>query len=233
MRQSREARPIPFRDDPTEKFLLSSWSDQPSVLRAGILNYSRGDASSDLEYSLLTATEDLGKREGSKAICLITDALSPGCPRTAELSAAFSRVPVRVFAVELQRDNLADPQQRMMQYLADANAGHYSTFRSGDAMDVAFDRASCYLRRLAHHTLTAETRFEMPPPAAGIENLLAKSGRVARSSLVNDCGDRARAGRFARYYRLISAGRSASRARPGLPSQTRRFADSPLGPLPR
>ena len=34
---------LPFRDDPKEKFLLSSWSDQPSVLRAGIQNYSRGE----------------------------------------------------------------------------------------------------------------------------------------------------------------------------------------------
>ena len=141
-----------------------------------------------MEFSLLTATEELGKREGSKAIFLITDALSPGYPRTAELWAAFSRVAVRVFAVELQLGNLAEPQQHMMQDLADANAGHYSTFRSGDAMDVAFDRASCYLRRPAHYTLTVETRFEVPPPAASIENLLAKSGRVDVYGIYFDVG---------------------------------------------
>jgi len=179
---------LPFRDNPTEKFLLSSWSDSPPVLKAAIQNYSRGDASSDVEYSLLTATEELGKREGSKAIFLITDALSPGYPKTAELWAAMTRVAVRVFSVELQLGNLAEPQQRIMQDLADANAGHYSTFRSGDAMDVAFDRASCYLRRPAHYALAVETRFEVPAPAGEIEGSLAKSGRVDIYGIYFDVG---------------------------------------------
>jgi outer membrane protein OmpA-like peptidoglycan-associated protein len=179
---------LPFSDDAKPRFLLSSWSDQSSVLRAGIQNYDRGDASSDVETSLLAATEELGKRDGSKAIFLLTDALSPGYMRTAELWDAFSRVPVRVFSVELQLGNLADPQQRMMQDLADANAGHYTTFRSGDQMDAAFDRASCYLRRPAHYTMSAATIFEVPPPPASIESLLAKSGRVDVYGIYFDVG---------------------------------------------
>ena len=179
---------LPFRDNPQEKFLLPSWSDQPSVLRAGIQNYNRADASSDAEFSVLTATEELGKRDGSKAIFLLTDALSPGYPRTAEVWAAFGRVPVRVFSVEMQLGNLAEPQQHMMQDLADANAGHYSTFRSNDALDVAFDRASCYLRRPAHYTLNAATRFEVPAPVTSIESLLAKSGHADVYGIYFDVG---------------------------------------------
>lgn len=177
---------LPFPDDPKARFLLSSWTDQASVLRAGIQNYNRQDASSNVEFSLLAATEELAKRPGSKAIFLITDALSPGYPVTADLWAALSRTAVRVFAVELQLGNLVEPQQRMMQDLADANAGHYSTFRNGDAMDVAFDRASCYLRRPARYTLAAETRFEVP--ATAIELSLSKTGRVDVYGIYFDVG---------------------------------------------
>ena len=55
-------------------------------------------------------------------------------------------------------------------------------------MDVAFDRASCYLRRPARYTLSSETRFEVPPPPASIESLLAKSGRVDVYGIYFDVG---------------------------------------------
>ena len=55
-------------------------------------------------------------------------------------------------------------------------------------MDVAFDRASCYLRRPAHYTLSIESRYEMPAPATSIESLLAKSGRADIYGIYFDVG---------------------------------------------
>jgi len=166
---------LPFQDRPP-KFLLPDWSDQPYVLQGAVQNYSRVDASSNAELALLAATQELEKRQGSKAILLLTDAASDGYGKTAELWAALSRVPARVFAVELHNGNYAQKQQQLMRDWADANGGHYSTFRTSEDIDMAFERTSCYLRRPARYTLTAETRFEEPTGA--IEKLLAKSGRV-------------------------------------------------------
>jgi len=166
---------LPFQLKPT--FLLTTWSDQPFVLQGAVQNYNRMDASSNAETSLLEAVGDLRARQGSKAILLITDAASDGYPSTAELWAAFSKSPVRVFTVELQLGNLVGKQQQLMQDWASANDGHYSTFRTSQDIDMSFERASCYLRRPARYTLTSETRFEQPS-ATDIAAELAKSGRV-------------------------------------------------------
>ena len=73
-----------------------------------------------------------------------------------------------------------------MEDWADANGGHYSTFRTSEDIDMAFDRTSCYLRRPVRYTLTVETRFEEPTGA--IEKLLAKSGRVDVYGIYFDVG---------------------------------------------
>jgi outer membrane protein OmpA-like peptidoglycan-associated protein len=176
---------LPFQDRPP-KFLLSSWSDQPYVLQGAVQNYSRVDGSSNAELALLAATQELENRQGSKAILLLTDAASDGYGKTAELWAALSRVPARVFAVELHSGNDAERQQHLMRDWADANDGHYSTFRVSEDIDMAFERTSCYLRRPARYTMTAETRFEEPTGA--IEKLLAKSGRVDVYGIYFDVG---------------------------------------------
>jgi outer membrane protein OmpA-like peptidoglycan-associated protein len=178
---------LPFQDRPP-KFLLSSWSDQPYVLQGAVQNYSRVDGSSNAELALLAATQELENRQGSKAILLLTDAASDGYGKTAELWAALSRVPARVFAVELHSGNDAEKQQHLMRDWADANNGHYSTFRTSEDIDMAFERTSCYLRRPARYTLTVETRFEEPSAPGGIENALAKSGRVDVYGIYFDFG---------------------------------------------
>lgn len=156
------------------KFLMSSWSDQPYAIQGAVQNYNRMDASSNAELGLLAATEALEQRQGSKAILLITDANSDGYPKTSELWAALSRAAVRVFAVELQLGNLVDKQQQLMEDWASASDGHYSTFTNNQDVDVAFERTSCYLRRPARFTLTAETRFEELPAPGVLEVVLAQ-----------------------------------------------------------
>lgn len=155
------------------KFLLEQWSDQPYVLQGAVQNYSRMDGSSNVELALLAATQKLEPRQGSKAIVLITDAASDGYNKTSELWAALNRVSARIFAVELQLGNAVGIQQQLMQDWASANDGHYSTFRTNDDLDMAFERASCYLRKPARFTLTVATRFEEAPAPGGLEVALA------------------------------------------------------------
>jgi hypothetical protein len=56
-----------------------------------------------------------------------------------------------------------------MQDWAMANRGHYSFFRSQSDLDVALDRAVCYLRRPATYSVKAETNFVKPPQPGSIE----------------------------------------------------------------
>ena len=100
---------MPFQDgDP--QFLLPQWSDQPYVLQGAIQNYSRQDGSSNAELSLLSATDKIAARDGSKAILFLTDAASDGYNKAAELWAALGRVAARVFAVELHLSDQAKEQ---------------------------------------------------------------------------------------------------------------------------
>lgn len=163
---------LPFQDvDP--KFLLPTWSDDPYVLQGAVQSYGRQDGSSNAELNLLRAADEMGMRDGSRAILFVTDAASNGYDKTSEVWAALSRVGARVFAVELHLSNEALKQQQLMRDWADANDGHYSTFRTSQDIDVAFERTSCYLRRPARYTLTMETRFEELPAPGAIEVVLA------------------------------------------------------------
>ncbi|MEP6509027.1 MAG: discoidin domain-containing protein, partial [Gemmatimonadales bacterium] len=166
------ANVLPLMNKP--KFLLENWSDQPYVLQAALQQYDQSDASSNSERGLLAATEAVERREGSsKAILLLTDAATDGYASTSDLWAAFGRVLPRVFTLELQLGNQVQLQQHLMQDWSSANAGHYSSFKTIQDLDMSFDRMSCYLRRPVRYTLTFETRFEEAPAPGGLEVTMA------------------------------------------------------------
>ncbi|HEV2148889.1 MAG TPA: VWA domain-containing protein [Longimicrobiaceae bacterium] len=166
---------LPFQDKATPHFLRREWTDQPYLLQAALNDYDRSDGSSDAERALLAATEELGKRRGTRAVVFLTDAESPGAPLAGRLWEALARVRPQVFAVELHRGGGAAQQQKLMQGWADASEGHYSVFRTSEDVDVAFERASCALRRPARYTLTASTRYESPPPPGELEVVMGQA----------------------------------------------------------
>jgi hypothetical protein len=158
---------LPFQDGGGD-FLLEAWTDQPYVLQRAINEYDRKDGSSEAEVALLTATKSLAKRTGSKAIVFLTDADSPSYGATKELWNALEEVWPRIFALELHRGEVSK-HQSLMQSWASVNEGYYDFFRSNADLRVAFDRASCHLRRPALYVVTAGTRFEEPPGPGTIE----------------------------------------------------------------
>jgi hypothetical protein len=158
---------LPFQDGGGD-FLLDEWTDQPYVLQRAINEYDRKDGSSQAEVALLTATRSLAKRVGTKAIVFLTDADSPSYGATKELWNALEEVWPRIFALELHRGEVSK-HQNLMQSWASVNEGYYDFFRSNADLRVAFDRASCHLRRPALYVVTAGTRFEEPPGPGTIE----------------------------------------------------------------
>ena len=74
---------LPFSESP--RFLLPDWSGDPLAAQAALTSYPRGDSSSNAEFNLLTASEALGQRQGTRAVVLITDAESNGYDKTPAL----------------------------------------------------------------------------------------------------------------------------------------------------
>jgi len=158
---------LPFQDGGGD-FLLEEWTDRPSMLQRALNDYPRDDGSSRAEAALLTATTGLAERTGSKAIVFLTDADSHSYELTKDLWNALETVWPRIFALELHRGSVAR-QQDMMQSWASVNDGHYDFFRTNADLRVAFDRASCHLRRPALYIIAVDTRFEEPPGPGTIE----------------------------------------------------------------
>jgi hypothetical protein len=152
---------LPFRDR-GEGFLLEEWTDQPYVLQTALQDYDRKDGSSDAETALLAATEELAERQGTRAVVFLTDAETGSYNDTPELWHLLSSVRPRIFTLELHRGDVG-PHQDLMQAWASLNEGHYDFFRTNADLEVAFDRASCHLRRPAGYLIAASTRFEEPP----------------------------------------------------------------------
>jgi hypothetical protein len=154
---------LPFE----EAFLLADWGDDPHALQAAVNDYPRADQSSAVEPTLVTATDALAQRAGTKAIVLITDGDSPGYPETEALWASLDVAQPRVFAVHLQlgEEGYQDRgrQQDTLQDWASVNGGYYGTFRTLGELDVAFDRAATRLRRPTRYQMTAVAAFEEPP----------------------------------------------------------------------
>jgi hypothetical protein len=144
------------------QFLLPDWSSDPGAVQAALTRYPRQESSSNAELNLLTATEALAARDGTRAVLLITDAESNGYDQTPALWAALDRVRPRIFSFEISSGGNAASQD-LMQDWAGANAGHYAHVTSIGDMEVGFERAACLLRRPAMYTVVAELRSATSP----------------------------------------------------------------------
>lgn len=162
-------------------FLLEEWSDQPYALQSVLNDYDRDDGSSEAELALLTATRELARRSGTRAVVFLTDAETHSYDKTAELWQLLQEVRPRVFTLELHRGDVSRHQD-LMQSWAATNEGRYDFFRSNADLEVAFDRASCHLRRPAGYFLTAKTRFE-EPPGPGTLRVLAPESAIGRPAV--------------------------------------------------
>lgn len=167
---------VPFQEPPAS-LLTDQWMDQPLALQSLLNNYDRKDASSNTEANVLSAALELGQREGSRAIVVLTDAETTGYVGRAGMWAALDEAQPRVFTLELHSGNAKEvpSQQDVMQDLASVNVGHYAWFSSQADLDLGFRRASCMLRRPVEYAMALETRNEAPPQPGAIEVAATRS----------------------------------------------------------
>lgn len=179
---------LPFGGD----LLLETWGEQPATLQQALNDYPRGDGSSDAETSLLQAADELAFQEGTRAVVLITDAVSPAYRDTAELWRALTAVRPRIFTMSINTNiSIGEKpanEQDLMQSWAGVNSGHYDFLRTQAEMEVAFERATARLRRPASYAFVAQTAFVEPPGPGTLQLLSSSTGEnaAASASLLGD-----------------------------------------------
>jgi len=168
-------------------FLLSQWSDNPLVLQTVLNDYRQESKSSEAEKTLYTAANALARRPGTKAVVLVTDAVTP---YFGDLWAPMAEIQPRIFGVGVAGSGVEE-QNRFRDWAA-VNGGDYRQLRYLGEMDVAFDRAATRMHRPARYTLSLEGEFrEAPGPgllsvtagehaadAAAVELILDASGSM-------------------------------------------------------
>ncbi|MFK8010396.1 MAG: VWA domain-containing protein [Marinicellaceae bacterium] len=145
--------------------LMDQWYGQPYLLKTVLNNYDRKDGSSAAEKTLTKATEELSKRQGSKSIVLITDALTGASDK---LWPQLNLVKPRIFSIGLingSSNNTHDTQMDLMQSWSSVNNGEFDKITTNADLGIVFDKAASKLRQPAKYGLKVESEFvEAPGP---------------------------------------------------------------------
>lgn len=147
---------------PSPIWLLPFWSSDTERVQRSLTEWDRNADSSNAELALLTATEGLRGRDGTKAVLFITDAESGGYDLSGRLWSALSEVRPRVFTFEVSTGGNERPQQ-LMQNWAAVNGGTYDMSSGVGDFDAGFARATCLLRRPKRYTVAVTTSTTEPP----------------------------------------------------------------------
>ncbi len=141
--------------------LMKEWYGEPYLLKTILNNYPRNDDSSSAETYMHKANQELEHRKGSKAIIVITDALTG---RDTKMWESYKKVKPRVFTLGLVLGSYYqgqdDGQTDLMQAWARVNRGEYHQVITSSQVEVAFDRAAAKLREPANYQIKIESKFE-------------------------------------------------------------------------
>lgn len=165
---------LPFGGGP----ILTDWEERTQALWTALATYVPSP-SSEAEKALQTASTTLGETRGTKAVILLTDALTSVQPG---LWDDLTEVQPRVFAAGVAA-GLAGVGQDRMESWAAVNAGHYEGVTSRGQLDVFFDRAATWLRRPASYGLRMVTKAEQVAPPGSIEVLGAEKRSAAEDAV--------------------------------------------------
>lgn len=161
----------------TGRPMLRDWHGEPYILQTVLNERQPAVASSDAEKALYLASKELASRAGTKAIVLITDAVTP---RFAEVWDALADVQPRVFAFGVSVME-ATPQD-LQQSWARVNGGDHTYVMNEGEMEVAFERVAARLRQPAPFALAVESREASGPGRLTVVTDGLPSKAAARAS---------------------------------------------------
>ena len=183
---------IPGRDEVNfqpfgGELLMDKWYGEPYVLNTTLNNYQRNHSSSSAETYMHRANGALKKRIGSKAIIVITDAITS---RDSILWDSFKEVKPRVFSLGIVLGGGFggddEWQTDLMQAWARVNQGQYHQVNTGSQVEVAFDRAAAKLREPANYQIQIDSKFEKTKGPGSLQITQESSNHSGAIELILD-----------------------------------------------
>ena len=169
--------------------LMEKWYGEPYLLKTILNNYDRKDNSSDAEKTIAHASKALSKRQGSKSIVLITDALTP---RDKSLWQQLSTVKPRIFSIGLiagGSDDTHENQFDIMQSWSRVNNGEFDRITTNADLEITFDKAASKLRLPANYILNVNSEFlKAPGPGSLIITQKLQSSPAAVELILDASG---------------------------------------------
>ena len=142
------------------QLLMKEWYGKPYLLKTVLNDYPRTDDSSEAETSLKIATKALENRQGSKAIVIITDAITG---KDENLWESFIKVQPQVFTLGIIDNGFGGNPNRqidLLQAWSQVNSGEFHKVESSAEVDIAFQRVAAKLRQPANYSLSLASSFE-------------------------------------------------------------------------
>ena len=176
----QEVNLIPFRGDQSVP-LLDPWGATAADVYGALSSYPWMDSSSDAEGALIAAAKAFGRRPGSHAIALITDAQASSAEKTATLWKAMATARPRVFALKIPAagsTGVVRAEMNLMEDWAYSNGGFYDLFASQGDADVEFRRMAAWLHEPASYGLSYSIGTGPLPPG----RLAVTSASVAQAA---------------------------------------------------
>lgn len=165
--------------------LINGWAEHPSQVAQTLAAYDDFFSSSDSERSLEVAARALARREGEKAIFLITDAEQG---RHLPVWAAFEDVRPRIFTLEISRSSNQDiiinrwKQNQMLSWANVSNGRYYYTSDRSELIR-AFESGMRELRQPTTYVLEVERRYQEPPTPGSLRVLSGDTPVVAAGAV--------------------------------------------------
>lgn len=141
------------------KFLLSDFSDNPTVVQTIYNNFDRDCGSSEAEKALRESSDKLKERKGIKGVIIIGDAVGA---RDMKLWKVLKEVKPKVFSIRVASQYDSKMYEEIMQSWSRVNNGTYAVVNDGIGMSKAINQASSILRRPVYYTLNVQTKYERP-----------------------------------------------------------------------
>ncbi len=166
--------------------LEPAWLVHPLQAFSALHTYAGGDDSSNSYTALKISANGLSKREGARAVVVMTDAETGDYDSDAQdMWRTFAKTPIRVFAVLLPSGELVSAPVADREYMQDwaATDGGVMTYATAQwEIDAAFARASAWLRRPKAYTLAYTTSHVAPPKPGSIRVVAIPRRKGAKGS---------------------------------------------------
>ncbi|MEO8243321.1 MAG: VWA domain-containing protein [bacterium] len=158
------------------QFQDPDWTDQPDVIRRALTDLSAAQTGSGLETTVITAVSELQKRDGLRALLVLTDGATSSFADRSKMWAALDRSGIDVMAAHIGGWDDPRRERQILQEVAAVGGGFFADVAGQGQIDMLAERAVDWIRRPARYGLIVETSTLPPPEPAKLSIVHAATG---------------------------------------------------------